>query len=468
MLSIRNLGFSYNKNKVFKGINFDVYEGQCFVLTGASGSGKSTLLKIINGIIPEVNDGEITGEIKLDEQILNDVSITDRSTYISTVFQNPKTQFYCVESTDELAFPLENRNTPKEAIIKSIEEYTGLLNTEKLLNRNIFSLSGGEKQLMAITSVMTMDNKVYLFDEPSSSLDHKSIELLKKAIIELKKRKKVVIIAEHRLYYLIDILDSMGVLSNSRMEFFQKTELDNKKIQELQNKYLLRSTKEINKRDLARKQYNKIHLLNKEKMAETSDMVLKCDNFIQDFKANKIIDIKSLNFSNEIYFIIGENGVGKSTFIKKLARLIKGTGKSFYKEKEIKRPYNFISMVMQDVNYQIFTESVWKEISIVSDDDKKKRRVLEDLRLYDKKDAHPQYLSGGEKQRLMIALAIVSNKPIVVLDEPTSGLCKEQMMTIISYLKKMKNEGKIVIVITHDYELIDECGGVIYEFLKKR
>ena len=436
MLSIRNLVFSYNKNKVFKGINFDVYEGQCFVLTGASGSGKSTLLKIINGIIPEVNDGEITGEIKLDEQILNDVSITDRSTYISTVFQNPKTQFYCVESTDELAFPLENRNTPKEAIIKSIEEYTGLLNTEKLLNRNIFSLSGGEKQLMAITSVMTMDNKVYLFDEPSSSLDHKSIELLKKAIIELKKRKKVVIIAEHRLYYLIDILDSMGVLSNSRMEFFQKKELDNKKIQELQNKYLLRSTKEINKRDLARKQYNKIHLLNKEKMAETSDMVLKCDNFIQDFKANKIIDIKSLNFSNEIYFIIGENGVEKSTFIKKLARLIKGTGKSFYKEKEIKRPYNFISMVMQDVNYQIFTESVWKEISIVSDDDKKKRRVLEDLRLYDKKDAHPQYLSGGEKQRLMIALAIVSNKPIVVLDEPTSGLCKEQMMTIISYLKK--------------------------------
>lgn len=468
MLSIRNLGFSYNKNKVFKGIDFDVYEGQCFVLTGASGSGKSTLLKIINGIIPEVNDGEITGEIKLDEQILNDVSITDRSTYISTVFQNPKTQFYCVESTDELAFPLENRNTPKEAIIKSIEEYTRLLNTEKLLNRNIFSLSGGEKQLMAITSVMTMDNKVYLFDEPSSSLDHKSIELLKKAIIELKKRKKVVIIAEHRLYYLIDILDSMGVLSNSRMEFFQKKELDNKKIQELQNKYLLRSTKEINKRDLARKQYNKIHLLNKEKMAETSDMVLKCDNFIQDFKANKIIDIKSLNFSNEIYFIIGENGVGKSTFIKKLARLIKGTGKSFYKEKEIKRPYNFISMVMQDVNYQIFTESVWKEISIVSDDDKKKRRVLEDLRLYDKKDAHPQYLSGGEKQRLMIALAIVSNKPIVVLDEPTSGLCKEQMMTIISSLKKMKNEGKIVIVITHDYELIDECGGVIYEFLKKR
>lgn len=190
MLSVRNLGFSYNSNKVFKELNFDVYEGQCFVLTGASGSGKSTLLKIINGIIPEINDGEVTGEIKLDGRTLYDKGIADRSAYVSTVFQNPKTQFYCVESTDELAFPLENRNIPKEAIIKSIEEYTRLLDTEKLLNRNIFSLSGGEKQLMVITSVMTMDNKVYLFDEPSSSLDHKSIELLKKAIIELKKKEK--------------------------------------------------------------------------------------------------------------------------------------------------------------------------------------------------------------------------------------------------------------------------------------
>ena len=84
-------------------------------------------------------------------------------------------------------------------------------------------------------------------------------------------------------------------------------------------------------------------------------------------------------------------------------------------------------MVMQDVNYQIFTESVWSEISIVSQDDAKKERVLKELMLYDKKDSHPQSLSGGEKQRLMIALAIVSLKPIVILDEPTSGLCKGQM-----------------------------------------
>ena len=94
MLRVKNLVFSYKKNKVFGDVNFDVYEGQCLVLTGASGCGKSTLLKIINGIIPEVNGGKITGEVKLDGQILNDKSIADRSSYVSTVFQNPKTQFY--------------------------------------------------------------------------------------------------------------------------------------------------------------------------------------------------------------------------------------------------------------------------------------------------------------------------------------------------------------------------------------
>lgn len=463
MLSVRNLCVSYKESTILDDISFDVCEGQVFFLTGASGSGKSTLLKVINGIIPEINEGEVSGEIKLDGKRLNDKSIADRSAYISTVFQNPKTQFYCVESTDELAFPLENRNVPKEEIIRSIEECTKLLNTEKLLNRNIFSLSGGEKQLMAVTSVITMDNKIYLFDEPSSSLDYKSIELLKNAITELKKRGKIVLIAEHRLYYLIDILDTLAILKDGKMEVFPKKALDSRKLKELQSEYSLRSIEKIDVNALLENQYRKINLLNKEKAGD-KDETLKCENFIQSFNKEKILDVESISFSNGIYFIIGENGVGKSTFIKKSAKLIKGKGKSFYKGKEIKKPYKYISMVMQDVNYQIFTESVWSEISIVSDDEEKKNKVLRELSLYEKKDSHPQALSGGEKQRLMIALAIVSEKPVVILDEPTSGLCKEQMLSIIKYLKRMKEEGKTVIVITHDYELIKECGGVVYEF----
>lgn len=309
---------------------------------------------------------------------LNEMDIAQRSRYISTVYQNPKTQFYCVESTDELAFPLENRNLPKDEMVKIIKKYTELLDTEKLLNRNIFSLSGGEKQLMAITSVMTMDNQVYLFDEPSASLDHHSIGLLKKCIAELKRKGKIVIIAEHRLYYLKEIMDYLAVLKEGKLEMISVEDLDHDKICRLKETYALRSFEEIRKEELlSDNPCYQIQMLNKTKNGEKDKNILKCKNFAQSFKNTKIMDIGEIGFSEGIYFIIGENGVGKSTFIKKMAKLLKGKGKSFYCGNEIKRSYEYISMVMQDVNYQIFTESVWSEISIVSQDDAKKGAGVE-------------------------------------------------------------------------------------------
>lgn len=466
MFACRHLNLSYKGNKILKEIHFQIPAGKVFCITGESGSGKSSLLKMINGIIPEISEADVSGEIKLNDIRLNEMDISQRSRYISTVYQNPKTQFYCVESTDELAFPLENRNLPKEEILKTIEESAALLCTEKLLDRNIFSLSGGEKQLMAITSVMTMDNPVYLFDEPSASLDHHSIGLLKKCIAELKQKGKIVIIAEHRLYYLKEIMDYLAVLKEGSLEIVSREDLDYDKIRRLKAAYDLRSFDEIRKEELLLdNSCYQIQMMNKTKNGENGKSILKCENYVQSFKNMKVMDIGEIGFSEGIYFIIGENGVGKSTFIKKMAKLLKGKGKSFYGGNEIKRAYEYISMVMQDVNYQIFTESVWSEISIVSQDDAKKEQILKEMMLYDKKENHPQSLSGGEKQRLMIALAIASSKPIVILDEPTSGLCKGQMASTVKYLQKMKEEGKTVIVITHDYELIKECKGVIYEFV---
>lgn len=466
MLSIKNLDLSYKKDKILQNINLNISKGQVVCVTGASGSGKSSLLKLINGIIPEINEAQVSGEIVLNNIQLDDMDISQRSNYISTVFQNPKTQFYCVDSTDELAFPLENRNVSKEEILKRIDEYTKILSTEKLLNRNIFSLSGGEKQLMAITSVMTVENDVYLFDEPSAALDQKSIELLKKAILKLKEDGKIVLIAEHRLYYLMDIIDKLAILKDGKMEVVEVKSINYGELKDVEKKFQLRSLNQLTKQELIKnKSYYKIDLCNKATTIEVENKVLRSENFKHSFNKDKIIDIDKIEFTHDIYFIIGENGVGKSTFVKKLSKLLKRKGKSYYNDVVIKKSYEYISMVMQDVNYQIFTESVWSEISIVSDDDDKKEQILREFNLFSKKNSHPQSLSGGEKQRLMIALAIASGKPIVILDEPTSGLCKGQMTSTINYLKKMRDEGKLVIVITHDYELINECDGIIYEFI---
>lgn len=201
MLSIENLSIKYEKKTLFTGLNLNINEGELIVITGKSGSGKSSLLKVINGIIPEFNAASVSGNIRCNDIDILKESMTKRSKYISTVFQNPKTQFYCINTTDEIAFGLENRNVSKDKIESTIKHYSKLLKTEDLMDRDIFKLSGGQKQLIAINACMCMDNIIYLFDEPSSSLDESSVEWLKNTLLLLKKMGKIVIIAEHRLYY---------------------------------------------------------------------------------------------------------------------------------------------------------------------------------------------------------------------------------------------------------------------------
>lgn len=464
MLKIKEFGLRFKDKKIFEKANLEVGKGEIVVITGQSGCGKSSLLKAINGIILETEDVEVKGAIEYKGKSILEESIVTRSKFISTVFQNPKTQFYCINTTDELAFALENRSIPREEILETIREYTMKLQTSHVLNKNIFTLSGGEKQLVAITGVTCMNNEIYLFDEPSASLDKKAIEGLKKILLELKSMGKIILIAEHRLYYLADIMDKLVIMHKKEIKVLHEGSLLLNHLNIISEQYGLRTFTEMTKSKLYHLPYYKIKLcanMDYKKSLES----LNCNCFQVCYKQNQILDM-SISFPIGINFIIGENGVGKTSFIRKLCGLLKGKGTSFWQGCEMKQHYRFVSLVMQDVNYQLFTESVWQELSIVSSDDVAKEEALQELNLYDKKDLHPQILSGGEKQRLVIGLAKLSDKPIIVLDEPTSGLCKGKMLQLIDYLYEMKAQKKVIIVITHDYELIHQCGGNIYEFVR--
>ncbi len=464
MLEFKNFGIKYNKS-VFENVSVCINPGQLLLICGKSGCGKSTLLKALNGILFEEELVSTSGDILYNNTSILKKSITEQSAYVSTVFQNPKTQFFCINTKDELALALENRNVERDLILEKIDEYTKLLKTTEFVDRNIFTLSGGEKQAVAITAVSMMNNEIYLFDEPSASLDKEAIQRLKNMIEILKKLGKIVIVAEHRLYYLFDSFDKLAILTNSGAEVYLKEELSSLKINKLSLSYCLRTFYE-HKEELTFCEKKLIEINTGKNYIQEGDL-LQCDNFKLYYNHNKILDL-SLSFSVGINFIIGDNGIGKTSFVKKLSSLIKGKGCVRYKGKKLKKINEYISIVMQDVNYQLFTESVWDEISIVSDDEALKTQTLKDLNLYDKKEEHPQVLSGGEKQRLLISLSIVSNKPIVILDEPTSGLCKENMLKIISYLRKMTEMQKIIIIITHDYEFIKNTQGRVYEFKKAK
>lgn len=464
MLELREITLSYQGNLILDKIDMRGEKGEIIVITGQSGVGKSTIIKMLNGIIPEIIECEMTGEIKYDGNNIIGESITERSHYISTVFQNPKTQFYCINSTDELAFALENKNLPREEILEKIDKYTKKLHIAHLLNRDIFTLSGGEKQLLAITSVACMENDIYLFDEPSASLDKEAIVWLKNTLQTLKSMGKIVIVVEHRLYYLKEILDHLYVVEHKKILHYTKERLEKQDKKTIESSHNLRSFDEvlIDKKDITTIILNKKY----DYPIQENETVLYCKHFQVKYNKNVILDC-DISFSNDIYYIIGKNGVGKSTFVKKLCNLIGGKGEVYYKNKKIKKSYEYISLVMQDVNYQIFTETVWQEISIVSDDETEKEKVLKELGLWEKREYHPQILSGGEKQRLLIGMAKVSTKPIVILDEPTSGLDKKQVENMARYLQEMKEQGKIVFVITHDYELIQSCKGRVLEFVRE-
>lgn len=455
MLEFINISLTYQKEIILEDINFSVDKGKIVVLTGNSGSGKSSILKLINGIIPEFYEAKIEGEIKFDGKNIREESMAKRSKYISTIFQNPKTQFYCINTRDELAFGLENRAVSPNMINEIIEKYSKDYQIKDLMDRNIFHLSGGEKQKIAITACSCLDNDIYLFDEPSSSLDEEGLEWLKEILLELKNKNKLVIIAEHRLHYLKNIIDKLYIIKNKKVEEINL----NENLNLIEERYQLR--KFNIKKDLKNKK--KIYLKKAINYIEDEDQLV-CKDYKLSYSHKDVINT-NLSFKEGLTYIIGKNGIGKTSFIKKMLDVIKAKGITCYKTEKIKKNYEYFSLVMQDVNYQIFTDSLWKEISMSSSNVNDKIRVLKELDLYEKKALHPQILSGGEKQRLMLGLAILSSKPIVILDEPTSGLDKKQLLNTAKYLKLMIKQGKYVIVITHDYELINSCEGNVLEFV---
>ena len=471
MIKIENVTYTYPEAvaPALKEVSLSVADGECVLLCGKSGCGKSSVIRLINGMIPNFYEGELTGSVLHDSRLVSELPLYAIAEKTGTVFQNPRTQFYTVNTTSEIAFGCENLGMPRERIVERVQRTVEDLEIEDLMDRSIFELSGGEKQIVAFASVYAMRPSVYVLDEPSANLDMSAVERLRRILALLKRQGATIVIAEHRLFYLRDLFDRAVCMEDGRVRAeYTQSELaafDAAERERMGLRFLSLAEAPV------RASNSDVTAAVRAGAVPGERLVL---SRLEGFRGKqRVLCVEDETFeAGRIHAVVGPNGAGKSTFAAALCATLKKAsadcsldGERLSARRRLKLSY----LVMQEVGHQIFSDSVETEVTLGSREAdeaaraRKLEHVLDDLDLSGLEQRHPMTLSGGQKQRVIIASACFSGKRVLLFDEPTSGLDYAHMLQTARILRRLRDAGAFIFVITHDYELIAEvCDEVVH------
>lgn len=447
MVELQDYSFTYDgKREILKNINLKIGQGEFIVITGYSGCGKTTLTRVLNGLCPHFYPGMVSGNYFIDGRDAKYMSISELSKYWGSVFQDPRSQFLSKRVFDELVLAMENACMDREEMKLRLNEVVAELGLEGLLAREMMELSSGEKQKVAIGSVFSTYPEGFVLDEPSANLDSLATKGLADFLKDIKAKGHSVVVSEHRLHYLKDLIDRLLVMKNG----------------EIVSEFSADELKNLSPSDLAGMGLRSLILpdLKPGRVMAVKDGFLSCNGLSLVREGQRILDGINLELERgRVHVIVGENGAGKSSICKIITGLYKQTeGSVSFCGKIIKRKERFkrTFFVGQDVDYQLYGYSIRNEFRIGNKKIKDDAIIdcLKEIDLQKSLDTHPQILSGGEKQRLIIGVAHLSDREIIVLDEPTSGLDGYHMKLISGLIRNLAEQGKTVIVITHDVEFI--------------
>ena len=483
MIRFENVTYTYPfcKKTAVRGINLEVRPGEVVLVTGRSGCGKSTLMRLANGLCPGWFKGQLEGRILVDGRNSLDIPLKDMSRICGTLFQDPEQQFFALGVEDEMAFVHEWRGLPAEETREKVHSFARSFGIAHILGQSIHELSEGQKQKVGLASIMSQAPKVLVLDEPTANLDPESTVELAHRLRMLKESGIAILVVDHRLYWLEGVADRVLVMKDGEVVAMGNFGL-------LKDEGLRRS---CGLRDW--------HVDDTRASLPDSASPAKADpaehrGFRMDevtfaYKGQSpIFENASAFLAPGVTALIGNNGAGKTT----LARLMTGLNKAqcgrfFLDGTEIFASdlLRRVGIVLQNADHQLHMKTVTQELEVClelaerlekqgaakndargkSDAAEQKcpavrhradqvRDLLELFGLEGLAERHPQSLSGGEKQRLVIACAFAKRPRVLILDEPTSGLDGENMRRIAHALHLLAEQGACVLVITHDLELM--------------
>ena len=496
MISIDHLTFYYNgaSHAALSDIDLRIADGEFVLITGPSGGGKSSLCRCFNGLIPHFYGGQISGRIEV--QGMNPIEESPKmlATKVGMIFQDPENQLVAMDVEREIAFPMENLAFPRNLIARRVEESLDTLGIAHLRYRPIHELSGGEKQKVAIASVLALHPDVLVLDEPTSELDPKSAEDVLAIVQRLNDELGItIILIEHRLDRVVHLVDRILIVDEGRIvangnprEILGSTETTDVGIG---IPPIIRLARELRKRDVP---IDEIPLTVKEARLMLTPVFGMTNGTLESAQvkhngAKPVVEVhrlwhaysqhcvalKGIDCSigtGEFVAVMGRNASGKTTLLKHTNGLLKPTkGKVQINgidtgERTVAQLARDVGFGFQNPNDHLFCDTVEDEIAFTlktlgfSSEEREARiaEMLEAFQLERCRGKYPRALSGGERQRVALASVIAAKPRVLVLDEPTRGLDYRLKKALMAFLDDYRTQGNTVILISHDVETVAE------------
>ena len=493
MISFKNFSFKYNNvvDKTLKNIDLTINKGEKVLIVGPSGSGKSTLSHCINGLIPFSYNGEIEGELIIDNIKPYEESLSDVSKKDGTILQDQDSQFIGLSVGEDVAFNFENNAMPLNEMKVKVIDALELVNMVDFINHSPYELSGGQKQRVSLAGVLGSDAEVLLFDEPLANLDPASGKEIMQLINDIhEKTNKTIIIVEHRIEDVLeqpfdkvivvnkgevqgfgtpdeilksDLLKNNGLREPLYLEAMKLAGCDisgSENLKDLNN--IDEKNKEVLKNWFNNETSNKDSIIKEEKILEVKNLA-----FSHDGIKNTINDVSFHLNKGEILAVLGNNGAGKSTLCRLITGILKPQKGSIFLNNQcidswsIKQKGSSIGYVMQNPNQMISQHMIKDEIALglkcrnysKEEIDKKVEEVLKICGLYPYRNWPVSALSYGQKKRVTIASILAINPEVIILDEPTAGQDYKHYTEFMEFIKELSAQGISIILITHDMQL---------------